>query len=367
MNPAIMGLEVMTQGLPGKHRHVLGLTAQEPRMEINAPIMTAKLESLTEGSMSRLFQDGALAVIVDCSQALRPIWTALLENEAEKLPWQSTMRDMARNHHAGRDLGGHVGDMFHYTPRRIAYIARKFEITRPASSSQLKVHPPFFIQEEEQFVYPPEVIDTCWDLSSRIMLALTPPGKSASDYRAAVHRLKYERNAECVQRYYALTRSAVGRWAQLGFNMDMLREEAHGPLRHPGVSDLFAALSMARPLRRGLERINARFASSTRTATPDGTLLIGKAHYDGRYFSAMCGDRNNISTEIFDGKRWHELPMSRDSLIVVPGLHAESEFGIKPTLHRILHCLTEDDSSAGDASAAKNVTLLFGTVMRKNA
>src|SRR5690606_38425369 len=191
-------------------------------MENNAPIVTATLESLTESSMSRLSQDGALAIVVDCSQVLRPIWTTLLENEAEKLPWQSTMRDMARNHHAGRDLGGHVGDMFHSTPRQIAYIARKFEITQPTSSNELQVHPPFFIQDDERFVYPPEVINTCWDLSSRMMLALTPLGKSAPDYRAAVHRLKYERDAECVQRYYALTRSAVGRWAQLGFHMDML-------------------------------------------------------------------------------------------------------------------------------------------------
>lgn len=335
-------------------------------MDIKAPIVTATLESLTGGSMSRLFQDGALAIVVDCSQVLRPIWSTLLENEAEKLPWQSTMRDMARNHHAGRDLGGHVGDMFHYTPRRISYIARKFEITRPASSDELKVHPPFFIQGDEQFTYPPDLIDTCWDLSSRIMLALSPPGKPAPGYRAAVHRLKYERDADCVQRYYALTRSAVGRWAQLGFQMDSLREQANGPLRHPGISDLFAFMSLAGPLQRSLERINARFASSTRTAVPDDALLIGKAHYDGRYFSAMCGDRSNISTEIFDGKKWHELPMSRDSLIVVPGLDAQADFGIKPTLHRILHRLTESDSRAGDASPA-NVTLLFGTVKRNSA
>lgn len=332
-------------------------------MDTNALIVTEPLESLTEGSISRLFDEGALAVVIDCRQILGPIWADLLENDTEKLPWQSTMRDMARNHHAGRDLGGHVGDMFHYTPHRISYIARKFEITRPPSSDELKVHPPFFIQDDEQFVYPPGLIDTCWELSSRIMLALTPAGKSVSNYRTAVHRLKYERDAECVQRYYALTRSAVGRWAQLGFQVDMLREQAHGPLRHPGISDLFAMLSLAGPLRRGLERINARFSSSTRTAIPDGTLLIGKAHYDGRYFSAMCGDRSNISTEVFDGKRWHELPMSRDSLIVVPGLHAEAEFGIKPTLHRILHRLTEEGERPQETPAA-NVTLLFGTAKR---
>lgn len=335
-------------------------------MDINAPIVTATLDSLEEGSMSRLFQNGALAVVIDCSQVLRPIWDTLLENEAEKLPWEGTMRDMARNHHAGRDLGGHVGDMFHYTPHRISYIARKFEITRPASSGELEVHPPFFIQGDEQFVYPPEVIDTCWNLSSRIMLSLTPPGKPASEYRAAVHRLKYERDSECVQRYYALTRSAVGRWAQLGFQMDTQREQAHGPLRHPGISDLFAMLSLAGPMRRGLERINARFASSSRTSIPDGTILIGKAHYDGRYFSAMCSERSNISTEIFDGRRWYELPMSRDSLVVVPGLHAGTDFGIKPTLHRILHRLTETSGQSRDASSG-NVTLLFGTARPKGA
>ena len=312
--------------------------------------------------MSRFVANGALAVIVDCSRVLRPIWAMLLENEAEKLPWQTTMRDMARNHHAGGDLGGHVGDMFHYTPNRIAYIARKFEITQLADSGELMTHPPFFVQDDEQYTYPREVVDTCWDLTSRIMLSLTPPGKSEASYRAAVHRLKYERDAECVQRYYALTRSAVGRWAQLGFQLDALREQTHGPLQHAGVSDIFAMLSLAGPLRRGLERINARLASNRRTAIPADTLLIGKAHYDGRYFSAMCGDRSNISTEIFDGRRWHELPMNRDHLIVVPGLDAQSAFGIRPTLHRILHRLTQTEDT--DSHAAANVTLLLGTVKR---
>src|SRR5690606_30133290 len=100
------------------------------RMNISAPIKTATFDSLTEESISTLFASGALAVIIDCSQLLHPLWATLLENKAEKLPWQSTMRDMARNHYAGRDLGGHVGDMFHYTPHRIAYIARKFEIAQ---------------------------------------------------------------------------------------------------------------------------------------------------------------------------------------------------------------------------------------------
>ncbi|HEY9281459.1 MAG TPA: hypothetical protein VIP51_15415 [Eoetvoesiella sp.] len=330
-------------------------------MNNNAPIVQVDMSLLAPGSLADLFTTGALAVIVDCASTLHPIWSALIENKAEQLPWHGTMRDMARNHYAGADLGEHVGDMFHYTPYRIAYIARKFELMRDVSTSQLVTVPEYFFQGNERFSSPTPIFEACWTIVQNIMKWLTPPGSAASSFHAVVHRLKYEPDIQLTERHYALAKSAVGRWAQLGYEIDTLREQARGPLDHTGVSDMCAILSLVAPMRRLLDRVNTSFArSDARRALPEGARLIGKPHYDGRYFSATCGSRGHISTEIYDGKHWHELPVDRDHLVIVPGLQAKKAFGLSPTLHRIIH-RSDYVECSGDQSHAPDITLLFGS------
>ncbi len=329
-------------------------------MNNDTPIVNADAASLTAGSLARLFAAGAIAVVIDCAPQLHRIWDGLLENETEQLPWQGTMSDMARNHYAGRDLGGHVGDMFHYTPYRIAYIARKFELSKDPDAAQPASIPPCFHQSNGAFTSPVDIVQACWTLTEQIMSWLTPPSQIKADYQAVVHRLKYERDFELIERYYALTKSAVGRWAQLGHKIDTLREEAHGVLGHNGISDLFAIFSLAPPLRRMLANLNHSLSSgNARDTLPENAQLIGKPHYDGRYFSAMCGARGNICTEAYDGKNWHELPIDRDHLVIIPGLDAKRAFHIQPTLHRILHRPT-NTADAVDGSEPPNLTLLFG-------
>jgi len=329
-------------------------------MSGKSSIVYVEASALAPGSLYELFSRGAIAVVVNHAPDLGQLWTGLLENESERLPWNGTMRDMAGNHYAGKDLGGHVGDMFHYTPNRIAYIARKFELKCDASTRQVKTIPEQFMQDNQPFTSPPEIIGACWTLASTVMEWLTPPDHAHTPYQAVVHRLKYEADFDFVERYFALTRSAVGRWAQLGYWIDGMREEARGPLFHDGVSDIFAVLSLLRPMRRALTRLNGSFARrDMRNAIPQGTHLIGKAHYDGRYFSAMCGARGNICTEAFDGEKWVELPIDREHLVVIPGLDAQRAFGVRPTLHRILHRSGQPTAPSNNFSAP-DITLLFG-------
>lgn len=329
-------------------------------MKNTAAIVKVDAASLSAGSLATLFSNGALAVLVDCPSTLHPIWDGLLENKDEQLPWAGTMRDLARNHYAGRDLGEHVGDMFHYTPYRIAYIARKLELLQDPDTAQLVSIPEFFLQGDGCFSSPQPVLEACWSMIQNVMNWLTPLGHAHTDFQAVVHRLKYEPDIDLIQRHYAMTKSAIGRWAQLGYDIDMLREQAHGPLDHNGVSDLCAVLSLARPMRKVFGRINNVFSrNDARRMLPEGASLIGKPHYDGRYFSATCGARGHISTEIYDGRHWHELPVDCNHLVVIPGLQAGKAFGLKPTLHRVLH-RSESSAPSCSLSAPPDITLLLG-------
>jgi hypothetical protein len=329
-------------------------------MRDNALIVKVDAASLSAGSLATLFSSGVLAVLVNCPSTLRPIWDGLLENKAEQLPWASTMRDLARNHYAGSGLGEHVGDMFHYTPYRIAYIARKIELMEDPDTARLISIPEYFLQGNERFTSPQPVFEACWSMIQSIMKWITPLGHAPTSVQAVVHRLKYEPDIELTQRHYALTKSAIGRWAQLGYDIDMLREQARGPLDHNGVSDICAILSLVRPMRKMIERVNKAFSrNDARRMLPQGARLIGKPHYDGRYFSATCGARGHISTEVYDGRYWHELPVDCNHLVVIPGIQANKAFGLKPTLHRILHH-SEPSASSCSLGDPPDITLLLG-------
>jgi hypothetical protein len=322
------------------------------------PIISVEPANLAPGSLAELFSKGALAVMVECPSTLRTLWSGLLENQDEQLPWCGTMGDMARNHYAGDGLGEHVGDMFHYTPYRIAYTARKFELVQDPATSQIVSVPEHFIQGTKRFKTPSPVLEICWKMIHDIMDWLGPPTRPPARFQAVVHRLKYESDLQLTDQHYALTKSAIGRWAQLGFDIDKMREEARGPLDHKGISDICAVLSLSPPLGKVVERMNRAFArNDARRALPQGARLIGKPHHDGRFFSATCGERSHISTEVYDGRHWIELPVDCHHLVVIPGLQAQTAFGLKPTLHRVLH----RGESASAADEGSDITLLLGS------
>lgn len=328
-------------------------------MSNKEPMVEVALPDLAPGSLAELFSNGALAVVVECPSILRTLWHGLLENQAERLPWCSTMRDLARNHYAGGNLGEHLGDMFHYTPYRIAYIARKLELIQDPATSRIVSVPEHFLQGAERFETPLPLLETCWTMIRSIMEWLAPPDRPSANFLAVVHRLKYESDLKLTDQHYAMTKSAIGRWAQLGFDIDRMREEARGPLDHKGISDICALLSLSPPFGKMMERINRALArNDRRRALPQGARLIGKPHYDGRFFSATCGERSSISTEIYDGRHWIELPVDCCHLVVIPGLQAQASFGLKPTLHRILH--RGESARAQSMDERPDITLLLG-------
>lgn len=322
---------------------------------------------LGPGTLAAKFASGAKVAIVSGCHEIGRAWELLLNDPKEQLPWRAPLVDIARNHHSGGSLGSNVGDMYYFSKGRLAYIGRKFELERDPGG-EIRSIPESFRQGEGSYTLPAETRALCWEISDRIMQAMIPPGRSAPGYRVAVHRLKYETRHDDIERLTTLTENAVGRWAQFGARIDRNREAARGPLATKGVSDLFAMLSLVGPARRALAPVNRAFGRHDLKRQVSGhSVIIGKPHFDERYFSGLCGTRSSVRTEALVGDTWVRLPIGLDSLVVVPGLQAGKRFGIEPILHRILQ--DDDDGEASgshgsdgaDDEARPNITLLFGT------
>jgi hypothetical protein len=100
-------------------------------------------------------------------------------------------------------------------------------------------------------------------------------------------------------------------------------------------------------------------ARSDRVWWTNGETIIGEPHYDSsRYFTGLCGARGNIVTEAYDSHEWHELPVTPDRLVILPGRPAWRKWGIRPTLHRVLHT-----TQAPQSQVHADITFLLGATV----
>jgi len=321
-------------------------------------------DSLTPGVLAAQFVAGKAAVLVRCPGVISELWKGLMEDDDEQLPWQAPLIDIARNYHGSADITVSLGDLFYFQPGQHGYIARKIALSRTGEDGALVVRPSFFVQGEEKFATREQILDLCWSIGDRLMMAMTPPGAKLCDYTVAVQRLKYQQSARDFDKLDALARNSLGRWGRAGFSLDQRRLEAAGPLQRKGVSDFYgmvAQIPAVRTLARGVNRIFSR--RDRRAQMLPGHRLVEAAHYDHRYFSALCGQRKNIETHIFVGGAWYNLPISMDTLAILPGSIAAAKFGVPQTLHRVVHIDDEDEPPEHLPAdrRAENVTLLIGT------
>jgi hypothetical protein len=332
--------------------------------DLGRAIVEVDRSELAPGTLASKFASGAKVIIVTSWPEIRRAWDLLLEDPEEQLPWNAPLVDIARNHYSGGSLGSNVGDMYYFSRGRLAYIGRKFELERAADGG-LRSIPEAFRQGDASFSPGEETRRLCWDVTDAVMQGMIPAGRKDVPYRVAVHRLKYEDHHDDVELLTTLAENAVGRWAQLGARIDRNRETARGPLASKGVSDVFAMLNLVAPARRMLAPLNQALGRKDLVRQVDEhSVIIGKPHFDERFFSGLCGTRISVRTEALLGGRWVRLPIGLDSMVVIPGLPAQKHFGIEPILHRVLQ---EDDGyeppagETGEHHGTANITLLFGT------
>lgn len=341
----------------GIARDATGSTADRP-----GTIVRLQACEIVPDRLGREFRNGAAAVVIEGKPEVRSLWNALMR-DPDRLPWSTSLEELSANLQAHDDLTQSLGDMFYFKPFRFSCIARKIEISCPADSD-LEVSPSRFQYRGQDDQPASDVMAACWRFSRDILMAMGPCASSAANpavgFRAVVQQLKYQHSEAAHQALYRMMRNALGPWARIGYDLDQRREQIPAPFSRRGVCDMFALLSLipvvGSPLIRALIKVLSPW--DKHTVLPAQHDLVVHPHFDSRYFSALCGTRENIVTQIFAGGRWLTLPISTDTVVILPGLRAQSAFGIKPTLHRVLQS-RRTFVSDGDRRM-HNVTLLFG-------
>jgi hypothetical protein len=310
------------------------------------------------GVLGNCFREGAAAVVIEGDPAVGSLWRKLMA-EPQSMPWASTLYDLSANLLPHDDLTKALGDLYYFKPGRHSYIARKLEISM--EDARLAVRPDHFRVLGEDVAMSVPLIRDCWTFASGIMAALGPTrdGRELpASYRVAVQRLKYHESHAGHEALFRMVRNSLGPWGRLGYILDRNREEMRGPLARRGISDAFALLSLIPFFRSCLARLHAVSTESSGAGIPDGSHVIVKAHTDTRYFSALCGTRHNLKTEIWTNGRWFPLPIDCENVAILPGSGALTAYGIKPTVHRVL----QEDAAPEDHvdPLLRNVTLLLG-------
>jgi hypothetical protein len=328
-------------------------------------VATIDETDMSPGALARLFRAGHSAVVVHCREVVGQMWSDLLEHPGEQLPWEASLVDLARNCHGGGDITMALGDVFYFQPGHHGYIARKIEIEQAADGA-LQPVPRSFVQKGECFVIPPATIDRCWDLGRRLLRSLTPIGSPPPDARITVQRLKYQPSIGDYDALFSATANALGRWGRLGARIDRQRADARGPLRSKRLSDIYAMTSLIPGLKRGVRTINAASARRDRISeVQHDHRVIEGPHFDHRYFSALCGQRSNMVTQMFVNGAWTDLPIGMDHLVVIPGELAARNLGLPRVLHRVVHTGPQSTGAEGGSDIngrTGDVTLLFGAV-----
>ncbi|WP_150292010.1 2OG-Fe(II) oxygenase family protein [Sphingobium estronivorans] len=319
------------------------------------------LQDLEPGSLARLFGAGHAAVLVRCPEIITELWRELLENPAEQMPWEAPLVDIARNYYGSGDITASLGDLFYFQPGRHGYIARKMALSHDRDADHVTARPAYFVQGGQHYSTGQAILDQCWSIGWRLMTAMAPQGNPPADFQVVVQRLKYQESVEDFDRLDALARNSLGRWGRAGCALDERRWEAAGPLSGRGLSDLYGMLAHVPVIRRMVAAINRGLLRRDRSRTiAPGQRMIEGAHVDYRYFSALCGQRDHMLTQIFVDGQWIDLPIDRNMLAVFPGSMAMRDYGVPHVLHRVLH-VGKDGAEASGNPRTDNVTLLIGS------
>ncbi|MET1756698.1 hypothetical protein ABVV53_14735 [Novosphingobium sp. RD2P27] len=317
---------------------------------------------LKPGALAAQFMTGRLAVLVRCPDLRARLWSPLLERLAEQLPWEAPLLDIARNHHGCGNITSDLGDVFYFQPGLHGYIGRKIELEREEHGG-VRAHPAHFVQGPKRYSSCPSSLAECWALGRSLFRAIAPAGNETTLKRIALQRLKYQNLASDFDALSDLTTHSLARWGRLGARIDRARVNARGGLKRKGPSDLYGLLDQVPGVSRAGHLLNSLFRRHDAAArTGQGERVVEAAHYDHRYFTALCGYRPEMATQVFADEQWYDLPVGLEHLVVFPGELAARDFGLKPVLHRVLHRQDLEASRSLKGERTRNVTLLLGAV-----
>lgn len=316
------------------------------------PFATFSLDELKQGTLHHAFAQGSPAAIIECGDLVEKLWSMLLSDPGEQLPWELPLLDIARNHRRGKDLPSTLGDVFYFQPGHHSYMARKIEI---APSAVPKALPDKFHQRDGEFSPSGELLSLCCLLVNKIMLALSPAEELTPHYKISVQRLKYQAQWEDFQALAELIEDSLARWGRFGYGVDVRRGQM--PWARKGSSDLLGLL-MSMPGARAVASLLRTSSSASQQQQRCPGRVYEHPHTDFRYFTGLCGSRQNVRTEVFVDGEWQELPVNLRAIAIYPGSMNWGGTALRPTIHRVVH----SDTPVTDHGRSSNVTVLLGAV-----
>ena len=329
----------------------------------DGPIAWLTPDELKDRDSSRLFCS-ASALVLHEDKRIRQLvestfdWLGLADSTAREgqSSFPTNLLDLARNHH---DANMHLGDMVRFAPKSLGHIARKFLIHPSATNSSLQVLPATFCSGNRRESVPREIVEPSWSLMSEIVASVLPRKAGSLAYGVEVDVLVYGNSSSDLRSLHSLLADSAGFWSRLGHRVDASKEDAAGFLSRRGIRDFFGIASQIPGLRRPMAALNARMRVTDEHLSRKGSQVIGCAHIDEtKYLTGLIGRRRNVETQYLWEGHWFPLPISDDSMVVVPSGKAMAVGSGPATLHRVLMHDVSDDGEA----LPQNLTLSLAVV-----
>ena len=327
------------------------------------PIFNITSRGVARGELSRSFQKGGAAVILSGEYRIHRLLQSVVDWLGLDGPssWESFDRnlvDLARNH---LKENPNAGDMLRIQPGLFGHVARKFLVFRSAVDQSLTTFPNAFHLNNRRVPVPYSISESVWNLMSEVLMSAMPRDANALAYATEVDVLVYPISALNLQELHILLSDSCGAWSRLGHRIDANKGNAAGMFDKKVIRELFAIASLIPGLREFVTMLNDRMSVAAGISPPGDYYVIGAPHVDeGKYITGLIGGRHNLQTQILWGKRWIPLPVTAETMTILPCLKISSLNGIPATRHRVVLQGPFGSESATD----KNITLSLSIVAR---
>ena len=348
------------------HKIRIGAVASAPSTRrCSLHILNVTPRGVERGELSRLFQKGQ-AVILNEDERISRLFRSVLDwlglNKAnatdEQSPFEMNLLDVARNHREG-DM--EAGDMLRFVPSAFGHIARKFVVSPSATDHSLEAFPNAFYLQGRYVPVPYNILECAWNVMSEIFRSVLPDTANTLAYAVEVDVLIYPTSHAEIHYLHSLLADSAGFWAQLGHRIDATKATAAGILDTKVVRDLFAVTSLIPGVKNLARILNKRMLASSEKSVPEDYQIIGNPHVDGtKYITGLVGRRDNVYTQIYCAKRWIPLPVTGDTLAVIPAQKMTSFGDILATRHRVLL----KNSATNESNGTTNITLSLSVIDR---
>ncbi len=307
----------------------------------------------------KLFETGAKAVSLEGDPRINQLWEGVVSNSGWNGFWNNSVFTFAKNSFPSTT---DYGDFFRFERETTGVIARKVVVFPDLETGLMQTYPKLFNDNGEIATLSQSTLKQAWDLAMDVTASATPhENLNPSDLVVHLELLKYPDSYQDFQKLIRLV-DIGSSWKKVGIKLDHSRAVARGLFSKRFIRDLFAWVSLLPWFGKRFQSMNHALEDKGFHERGKGYAALGEAHVDGcRFLTVMASDRDVVNTEVYDGKKWVQLPMKTCNLSIFPASDFDPEKRVGPTIHRF--SIREDAPES--TQRKQNLTLLMGISTRK--